>query len=208
MEPAPKKSRVPLMVAAAIVVVIGGGIAGLAYVGVSSQQVYIDKSAVSAPAIPLAATAPGTLKAVYVSPGDTIAANTVVAEVGTELVKSTVAGLVISTNDNIGSQVSAGSPIVTMIDPTALRVVGQLDENKGLTDIKVGDRAQFTVDAFGGQKFEGVVDEISPTANSGDVVFNVSDKRQTQTFDVKVAFDRTKYPDLKNGMSARIWVFK
>jgi hypothetical protein len=28
-----------------------------------------------------------------------------------------------------------------------------------------------------------------------------------QKFDVKVAYDQAQYPQLKNGMSARIWVY-
>jgi multidrug resistance efflux pump len=200
--------RLPLMVAAAIIVVIGGGIAGIAYYGVSSNQVYIDKATVSAPLSVLAPSASGTLNAEYVNVGDTVAPNTVVAEVGTELLKSVSGGLVVSALANVGANVAANTPVVTVVDPTQLRVVGQLDENKGLADVAVGDRAVFTVDAFGGKQFEGVVDEVSPTARSGDVVFSISDKRATQSFDVKVAYDVTKYPELKNGMSARIWVYK
>src|SRR5262249_39431487 len=133
-----KNSRLPMMVAAALILVVGGGIAALAYLGVSSKQVYIDKATIQAPSIPLSPTTSGTLKEVFVNPGDTIAANEVVAQVGTELVKSTVAGLVISTDDNTGALVAAGTPVVTMIDPSALRVVGQLDENKGLTSVSPG----------------------------------------------------------------------
>ena len=97
--------------------------------------------------------------------------------------------------------------IVTTIDPSALRVVGQLDENKGLTRIKVGDPVSFTVDAFGGQQFTGVVDEIAPTANATSVVFNISNSRETQQFDIKARFDTSAYPELKNGMSARMKIF-
>lgn len=200
-------SRLPLMVAAGLVLVVGGAIGGIAYLGVSSQRVYIEKSNVEAPSVPLAPTTSGTLQEVYVSVGDTIPANTVVARVGTELIKSTSAGLVISTDDNIGSLVTAGTPVVTVIDPSQLRVNGQLEEDKGLSKITVGDRATFTVDAFPGKNYQGVVSEVSPTARTGDVVFSVSDKRQTMDFDVKVGYDLSKYPELKNGMSAKIWVY-
>src|ERR1017187_6334098 len=91
------KSRIPLMVAAALILVVGGGIAAAAYLSVSNQQVYIENSNVMASSIPLAPNADGTLQDVYVSVGDTIPANTVVAQVGTELIKSTIGGLVIST---------------------------------------------------------------------------------------------------------------
>jgi multidrug resistance efflux pump len=95
-----------------------------------------------------------------------------------------------------------------MIDPTQLRVDGQLEEDKGLADVAVGDRAIFTVDAFPGKTYDGVVSEISPTSHVADVVFQVSDQREEQIFDVKVAYDVSKYPELKNGMSAKIWVYK
>lgn len=203
-----KKSRVPLMVAAAIVFVVGGGVAALAYLAVANQRVYIDKSNIEAPSVDLSPTISGTLQNVYVAVGDTIAPNTVVAQVGNQLVKSTDGGLVISTNTNIGSLVNAGTAVVTTIDPTQLRVDGQLEEDKGLADVKVGDRALFTVDAFPGQKFYGIVSEVSPTARTGDVVFSVSDKREQQNYDVKVSYDLAKYPQLKNGMSAKIWVYK
>jgi hypothetical protein len=87
-------------------------------------------------------------------------------------------------------------------------VVGQLEEDKGLNDVAVGDSAKFTVDAFPGQTFYGVVSEVSPTDINSDVVFEVSDQREEQKFNVSVAYDLTKYPQLRNGMSAKIWVFK
>ncbi len=207
VENAPK-SRVPLMVAAAIVLIIGGGIGALAYLGVTNQQVYIEKSAVQAPQTALAPTTAGTLMNVYVKVGDVLLPNTPVAQVGTQLVTSTAGGLVILTNTNIGSLVNAGTPVVTTIDPKQLRVVGQLEEDKGLANVAVGDQAKFTVDAFPGQTFYGVVSEVAPTAEASDVVFQVSDQRQEQNFNVYVAYDLTKYPQLKNGMSAKIWVYR
>ena len=196
------------MVAAALVLVVGGGIGAIAYLTVANQTVYIENSTIQAPATTLTPIAAGTLMQVYVSVGDVILPNTVVAEVGTQLVTSTAGGLVISTDTNIGSQITPGTAVVTTIDPSQLRVDGQLQEDKGLADVVVGDRATFSVDAFPGKTYTGVVSEVSPTSRASDVVFQVSDQRQEQKFDVQVAFDLTKYPELKNGMSAKIWVYK
>ena len=69
-----------------------------------------------------------------------------------------------------------------------------------MNDIQVGDPATFTVDAFGGEQFKGVVDEVAPTSEQGSVVFNISDQRPTNQFAVYVRFDPTQYPQLKNGM--------
>jgi multidrug resistance efflux pump len=201
-------NRRALAIAAFLVVVVGGGIAAGAYLAVSSKTVYIDKAQISAPKTLLAPTVAGTLQHTYVSVGDIVPPNTVVAQVGVELIKSINGGLVIDARTDTGSPINPGTAVVTTIDPSALRVVGQVQEDKGLTSIKVGDVAQFTVDAFGGRKFTGVVDEISPTSNTGDVVFTVSDNRQEQNFDVKIRFDTAQYPELKNGMSAKIWVYK
>ena len=88
-----------------------------------------------------------------------------------------------------------------------MRVVGSIDENKGLDEIHVGQKATFTVDAFGSKTYVGTVDEISSTADDTGVVFSISDKRPTEKFDIKVNFDQAAYPELKNGMSAKITVY-
>jgi len=205
-----KKSTNPkvLALAAFIVVVIGGGIGAFAYLAAASHTVYIDKAQIEAPMVDLSPTNPGTLNAVYVSVGQLLPPDTVVANVGTELIKSTSGGLVISVNNNIGQTVGPADVVVATLDPTQLRVVGQVVEDKGLVDIKVGQQAEFTVDAFGSQKFYGVVDEVSPTSEASDVVFSVSDNREEQNFDVKIKFDTTAYSQLNNGMSAKVWVYK
>lgn len=197
-----------LMVAAGLVIVIGGGIAAAAYFAVSSQVISIDKAQIEAPQVDLAPVHGGVLQNVFVNEGDTVPPGTVVAQVGNELVKSTAGGLVISASKDIGKNVAPGTPVVSTIDPSQLRVVGQIDENKGLSDIAVGDQAVFTVDAFGGTKFSGVVSEISPTSHASGVVFNISDQRETQTFDVKVSYDTAAHPEFRNGMSARISIYK
>ncbi len=187
--------------------ILGAGV-GLLYLGISSQSVYTDKTTISAPVINLSSSKGGILEEVDVHPGDIVKADTVLARVGNELIKTKIDSQVLTINSDIGKIFNPGETVATVIDPSALRVVGQVDEDKGLSDIKVGQRAEFTVDTFGSKKYYGVVDEISPTANQGDIVFNISDKRQINSFDVKVRFDQTLYPELKNGMSAKLWVYK
>ena len=177
-----------------------------AYLIYASRQVTIDTAVVSAPLIDLAPTVSGRLNALYAQEGDTLPADVPVALVGTQVVKTKTAGLVVKVDDVIGAQVAAGTSVVTMINPSALRVVGKIDENKGLAQIKVGDPATFTIDAFGSKTYEGVVDEVAPSSAQVDVVFNISDQRPTNQFDVYVRFNPLAYPELKNGMSARIWV--
>ena len=140
--------------------------------------------------------------------GDLVKEDQLVAQVGNEFIKADTDGLIINVNDDLGKNFGPGQAVVSMIDPTNLRVVGHLEENKGLTDIKVGQQATFQVDAFGSKNFYGIVDEISETSRASDVVFNISDTRQQQIFDIKVRYNIADYPELKNGMSAKISVYK
>ena len=170
------------------------------------DSVKIDNSTISAQLINLSPTVGGTLEEYYVQNGDQVAANTPLARVGTEIITSKVAGVITNVQQDIGQAFAPGQTVVSMFQPSDLRVVGEIDENKGLSKIAVGQPVTFTVDAFGSQKFYGVVDSVSSTANASDVVFNISDEREEQIFDVKVRYDTSAYPQLKNGMSAKVVV--
>jgi multidrug resistance efflux pump len=201
-----KSIMISVLAALLIIGIIGGG----AYFYVSAKTVSIDSSVVFAPTINLTPLTSGALQKVFVKAGDTIAANQPVAQVGDEIIESKTAGQIVTINQNIGEFENAASGqavIAKMIDPTQLRVVGHLDENKGLANIHVGDSATFTVDAFGSKNYQGIVDEISPMSEQGSVVFDISSQRPTNQFSVFVRFDPKKYPELKNGMSARVWVY-
>lgn len=200
------RRRLTIFGSAGVAILIIGSVAS--YIIFSNKEIAIDTASISAPLIDLSPTASGRLNAVYVNEGDRLLANAPVALVGTEVVKTKMAGLIVRVNNTIGAQVASGQTVVEMIDPTQSRVVGKIDENKGLAQIRVGDPATFTVDAFGSESFTGVVDEIAPTSNQSDVVFNISAQREIQQFSVKVRFDTSAYPQLKNGMSARIWIYE
>jgi multidrug resistance efflux pump len=204
-----KKSekRILLAIFGIFLAILIGGITYV-YMTYAARSVGIDKAQISAPLIDLAPSAPGVLQWVSVHEGDRILPNTIVAQIGNNVIKSKLGGLVVAVKDNVGKLVNPGEAVVTTIDPNDLRVVGSLEENKGLQDIQVGQQAVFTVDAFGSRKFYGVVDEISPTSEESGIVFNISDKRETKIFDVKIRYDVAQYPELKNGMSAKITVMK
>ncbi len=188
----------------ALLIIAAAGV--IAYLISTNREVAIDTASISAPLINLSPVSSGRLNAVYANEGDTLSANAPVALVGTEVVKTKVAGLIVQVNDTIGAQIAQGQAVVEMIDPTLLRVVGRIDETKGLAQVQVGDPVTFTVDAFGGKSFTGVVDEIAPTSNQSGIVFNISSQRETQQFDIKARFDTSAYAQLKNGMSARMWI--
>lgn len=199
-----KKSGILVIVGVAIIV---AGLVGLFYWQATKNQVYIEKAEISAPEVALSSSRGGELKVIFVKNGDVVPADTAVAQVGDEVIKTATQGLIIQTKNNIGENFSPNEPIVTIINPQDLRVVAQVEEDKGLSDIAVGQQAVFTIDAFGSKQFNGVVDEVSPTSHEAGVVFNISDKREVKNFDVKIRFDEKQYPELKNGMSAKAWIY-
>jgi multidrug resistance efflux pump len=190
------------------VVIVGALLVGFISWRILGNQIKIENSSIDAPIINLSPTTTGILEEIYVEPGQTIPANTGVAKVGNETIISKVGGIVVSVNHQEGQIFPTGTPVVSMINPDDERVVGQIDEDKGLNDIKVGQIATFTVDAFGSKEFQGVVEEISPISDQSSVVFNISDKRQVKQFDVKIRFDVKAHPEFKQGMSAKITIYK
>ena len=201
-------NRKNIIIISIVALVIIGGIGGFIYWNVVSGRVYIENSSISAPVTSLAPIVAGTLEEVFVNVGDQVQDAAPIARVGNELIKATSDGQILSVDTNIGDNFAAGQAVATMINPRDLRVVGQVEEDKGLSQIKVGQTAIFTVDAFGSKKYSGIVDQINPTADAGDIVFNISGTRQEMNFDVKVRFDQTQYTELKNGMSAKLWIYK
>ena len=171
------------------------------------NTVLIENSNLEAPIINLAPSTPGVLNALYVKESDQAPANTEVALVGSQIISTQDGGIVAYAPNVLGSYFSPGQTVVSIVNVAEMKVVGQIEETKGLNKIKVGQRATFSVDAFSGRTYEGVVDEISPVSNDTGIVFNISDQRPIEKFDVKVRFNVSDYPELKSGMSAKITVY-
>jgi len=197
----------PWLQSLAGIILVLVALVGLLYWKSTSAYVAIDMSQISAPIIVIGPEAEGILSEVYVKPGDTVTANESVARVGGETLSAKTAGIIISVQNTPGQVFMPGSPVVSMIDPSQLRVVGKIDENKGLDRIKVGDPVTFTVDTFGGTEFTGIVDEISPTSDQSSVVFSISDKREIKQFEIKIRYDVSQHPEFKNGMSAKLRIY-
>ena len=180
----------------------------IAYLSITGSRISVENSQINAPVITLSPLSSGILQRVFVREGDFVSPGMVVAQVNDIPIKAQTEGIVISVQNLPGQIVTSQTPVVKMIDPSELRVVGQVPENKGLTSIHLGQKVIFTVDAFGSKNYYGTVDSISPTSRQQDIVFSISDQRAEQNFDVKVRYDINQYPELKNGMSAKMWIYK
>lgn len=186
-----------------ILLVIGGF-----YVyGAKEGRVYIDNSLVQAPITSISPVNPGSLQEMDVYEGQNIKKGDPIAVVGSQTLRADTDGLITMISNQIGTIMNAQTPVAQMIDPTNMRIAGTLDENKGLSNVRVGQPASFTVDAISGKTFWGFVDEVSPTAKQTQLSFSISSERPTQQFVVYVKYDAQKYPEIKNGMSAKLTIF-
>ncbi len=187
----------------AVLIVIGAAI----FFAKTTDRVFIDNSVISAPVINIAPTTSGKLKELDVTEGQLVKKGDALAVVGTDTIRTDTDAMVILSNNQVGSSVTTQTQLMQLIRPIDLRVAGTLDENKGLKNIKVGQAVSFTVDAFPGKTYWGYVDEISPSAKTTQLSFSISSERPTQQFVVYARFDAAKYPEIKNGMSAKLVVF-
>jgi len=206
----PKKEHIlkkPWMHSIISFVVIFGLLGIFIFWQIEKGTVFIENSDLEAPIINLSPTSPGVLNALYVKEGDRVPANTEVALVGSQIISTQDGGIVASAPNVLGSYFSPGQTVVSIVNDQEMKAVGQIEETKGLDSLKAGQRAIFSVDAFPGKTYEGIVDEISPVSDDTGVVFDISDQRPVKKFDVKVRFNVTEYPELKSGMSAKITVY-
>ncbi len=178
----------------------------LLYLG-STSRVRIDKSLVQSPVITISPTTGGKVREIDVKEGQTVQSGDQLAVVGSETLRADTDGLIISASDLTGSTVTAQTQLIQMIRPVNIRVVGTIDEDKGLSDIRVGQVVSFTIDALPGHSYWGYVDEISPSALSPAFSFSTSTERTVQQFNIYAKFNSSAYPAIKNGMSAKMVVY-
>ena len=201
----------PLLLWGLIVLVIAGAAGGILYWNDLQSKVYVENSQITAPVISISPTSSGIINELYVSVGDHVRKDQTLAKIGDEVLVAKTDGIITGVENTPGHLVNPlmdTTPVITMIDTRELRVNGRVQEDKGLKDIAPGQRVEFTVDAFPSNRYQGIVEKIAPSSRVGDIVFSISDKRQEQEFDVKVIYDVNAYPELKNGMSAKMWIFK
>lgn len=199
-----KKPWVQSLAGIIIIILIVSGI--LFYKSISSY-VSIENGTIQAPIISITPETSGILNEVYVKVGDNVTEGQSLARVGSEILTSKINGVIIYTSNTPGQFFTYANPVIKMIDPKELRIVGTIKENAGLTKISVSDTATFTLDAFPGNEYVGIVEEISETAKDSSVVFSISDKREIKEFTIKIKYDTSLYKEFKNSMSAKIKVY-
>jgi HlyD family secretion protein len=117
------------------------------------------------------------------------------------VVKAPAAGVVQSFDLRPGDLVAPNAPVATLLEPDQLWVRVFVPEPK-LGLVRVGQRADLTVDTFPKRTFPGKVVEISPRAQYTPRNIQTLDQRSDQVFGVKVNVEPA--PELKPGMAALV----
>ncbi len=73
-------------------------------------------------------------------------------------------GVVSERHVNPGDVVSQGNPLITVVDPSSLRLEAQVPAT-ALGTLKIGTPVPFTIDGFGGEAIEGRIVRINPAVD-------------------------------------------
>lgn len=187
--------------------IIFGILIGFIYFEYNKNTVFIENSYLDAPLSNVSSATAGVLNAIYVKEGDIVSIDQNIALIGSEIVHAKESGVISTVPHAIGGYYNAGQTVTTVVVNNKMRVIGSVEETKGLKKISSGQKVIFTVDAFPGKKYEGVVDGVSAVSNESGVAFSISDKRPIKKFNVYVEFDHTQYPELKGGMSTKMTIY-
>jgi membrane fusion protein (multidrug efflux system) len=128
-------------------------------------------------------------------------------------VKAPVRGVVSRRTVEVGQVVEAGQPLLALVSLDDVWITANFKESQ-LENIRPGQPAEISVDAYGGRTFHGHVDSIAaatgarfsllpPENATGNFV------KVVQRVPVKIVLDHPQYPDylLRPGMSAVPTVF-
>lgn len=107
------------------------------------------------------------------------------------VISSPVDGLIANKTATVGQVVSPGLALMTVQDINQVYAVVNV-EQKELGRVKIGQKANVTIDAYPGKVFSGVVDIMNPEAGSASRMFRV-----------KIKIDNAS-GELKPGMFAKV----
>lgn len=110
------------------------------------------------------------------------------------IIQAPFGGVIAKRYTEVGELLLPGKQIVTIVDPDHIYVLATIDE-VDVGRLRLGQSVTVAVDAFPGERFEGVVRRISPIVSGG--------KLETRTADVWIYF-AGKDGRIKPGMSADV----
>jgi HlyD family secretion protein len=102
-----------------------------------------------------------------------------------------------------GDLVSAGAPVLSLMDTSRMWVRAYVPENR--LNLKIGQEVDVSVDSFPGRKFKGRVTFIARQAEFTPSNVQTPEERSKQVLRIKVTLD-AEDENLRPGMSADVWL--
>lgn len=187
-----------------MLVVVGGIIAYYWYN--STYFVSTDDSTVQSDLVKVAPQITGKLAEINIKDGQYVEKDQIVGRIDmgslpdtsmdSSIVRAPIDGIVLKKQGTAGEVVTAGQPLATMIDPSALYVNANIDETK-VKKVKVGQKVDITVDEYNSLKLTGKVNDIGEYANSNLAIIPTSTSgtftKVVQKIPVKISLPKNKY---------------
>jgi HlyD family secretion protein len=126
------------------------------------------------------------------------------AVINNAVIASPIDGVVLEKNLEVGEIVFPGTPVLTVADIRETWIRIYINERQ-LGRVKLGQKADITVDSFPDKKFAGKVVSISNKAEFTPKTIQTKDERVKLMFAVKIAVPNQNQ-ELKPGMPADAYI--
>lgn len=115
-------------------------------------------------------------------------------------IKAPISGVILVKAIEPGELATVGTPIVTMADLSAVKLIVYLAENN-VGKVNLGEEVAVSVDSYPGEKFMGKITYISDQAEFTPKSIQTKEERTTQVFGIKIEIPNPELK-LKPGMPA------
>lgn len=203
-----------------LLLVVGGGGIGYYYWYQSTHYVTTEDARITGDIYRVMPKMTGKLTGLAVKEGDAVVADQIVGQqdttnIATNLLENSVlrapiTGTVIKTQAKEGEVVSTGTSVALVIDESKLYISANLEETE-IERLKLGQKVDFTVDAYPGKVLSGHLMDIGKATNSTFSLLPSTNTtgnftKVTQRIPIKIAIDDTAGLHLAAGLNVKIKV--
>ncbi|MFT4217815.1 MAG: efflux RND transporter periplasmic adaptor subunit [Micropruina sp.] len=207
-----RRTRLGLIVIGAIAVLAAALLIGNWALN-ASRYVTTDNAQIDGTQIPITAPTSGTLTDWTATMGTLVSKDQAVGRIAVQtgylqpqvVVRAPAAGVIAVNNGVNGAFVTAGTSLGIAYDPAGVFVTARVEETS-ISEVKLGQRVDISVDAFSGKTLTGHVTEIKTGAAGVFSLFGQSNttgnfQKVTQVIPVKIAIDDRQGLALVPGMN-------
>ncbi|KQL48368.1 hemolysin D [Brevibacillus choshinensis] len=203
-----------------LLLVVGGGGIGYYYWYQGAHFITTQDARITGDIYRVMPKMTGKLTGLAVKEGDAVVADQIVGQQDTSniagnllensVLRAPITGTVIKTQAKEGEVVSAGTSVALVIDENKLYISANLEETE-IQRLKLGQKVDFTVDAFPGKQLSGHLMEIGKATNSTFSLLPSTNTtgnftKVTQRIPIKIAIEDTAGLHLAAGLNVEIKV--